>query len=216
MAQGWQVLPLFRIHWPELVTQAQLISREAAGSRGARRCLWALVVPVTVSIEHVQTVKYPSNIYFIESRMPSSLRCTLILLSLWRKSRKRKPTPIFLPGNLHGWRSLGGYSPWGCKEWGATEHACKKKGKNTNYDPLTPARCLHSNFRNTTMWENDQICSWGSNEGEDKKNLRNARKSAWMNRWDWSCFLKKDRVQLEARRVHCYPEMLLLCWHYMT
>ena len=24
------------------------------------------------------------------------------------------PTPVFLPGKSHGWRSLEGYSPWGC------------------------------------------------------------------------------------------------------
>ena len=27
-----------------------------------------------------------------------------------------QPTPIFLPGESHGWRSLVGYSPRGCKE----------------------------------------------------------------------------------------------------
>ena len=26
------------------------------------------------------------------------------------------PTPVFLPGEFHGQRSLAGYSPWGCKE----------------------------------------------------------------------------------------------------
>ena len=30
---------------------------------------------------------------------------------LWR--RKWQPTPVFLPGKFHGWRSLVGYSPWG-------------------------------------------------------------------------------------------------------
>ena len=32
----------------------------------------------------------------------------------WR--RKWQPTPVFLPGEFHGQRSLAGYSPWGCKE----------------------------------------------------------------------------------------------------
>ena len=32
----------------------------------------------------------------------------------WR--RKWQPTPVFLPGKYHGWRSLEGYSPWGRKE----------------------------------------------------------------------------------------------------
>ena len=32
----------------------------------------------------------------------------------WR--RKWQATPVFLPGESHGQRSLGGYSPWGHKE----------------------------------------------------------------------------------------------------
>ena len=38
-------------------------------------------------------------------------------------SRKWQPTPIFLPGKLHGQRSLVRYSPWGCKELDMTECA---------------------------------------------------------------------------------------------
>ena len=37
----------------------------------------------------------------------------------WR--RKWQPIPVFLPGEPHGWRSLVGYSPWGCKELDTTE-----------------------------------------------------------------------------------------------
>ena len=37
----------------------------------------------------------------------------------WR--RKWEPTPVFLPGEFHGQRSLVGYSPWGCKESDTTE-----------------------------------------------------------------------------------------------
>ena len=43
----------------------------------------------------------------------------------WR--RAWQPTPVFLPGESHGQRSLAGYSPWGHKESGTTEatwHAC--------------------------------------------------------------------------------------------
>ena len=32
-----------------------------------------------------------------------------------------QPTPVFLPGESHGHRSLAGYSPWGCKESDMTE-----------------------------------------------------------------------------------------------
>ena len=37
----------------------------------------------------------------------------------WR--RAWQPTPVFLPGESHGQRSLAGYSPWGCRESDATE-----------------------------------------------------------------------------------------------
>ena len=39
--------------------------------------------------------------------------------SPWR--RKRQPTPVFLPGESHGQRSLVGYSPRGRKESDMTE-----------------------------------------------------------------------------------------------
>ena len=31
--------------------------------------------------------------------------------------KKMQPSPIFLPGEFHGQRSLVGYSPWGAKSW---------------------------------------------------------------------------------------------------
>ena len=37
----------------------------------------------------------------------------------WR--RARQPTPVFLPGESHGQRSLVGYSPWHRKELDMTE-----------------------------------------------------------------------------------------------
>jgi len=37
----------------------------------------------------------------------------------WR--REWQSTPVFLPGEFHGQRSLAGYSPWGCKELDTTE-----------------------------------------------------------------------------------------------
>ena len=35
--------------------------------------------------------------------------------------RNGNPTPVFLPGESHGQRSLVGYSPWGHKESDKTE-----------------------------------------------------------------------------------------------
>ena len=37
----------------------------------------------------------------------------------WR--REWQPTPVFLPGESHGQKSLAGYSPWGRKELDTTE-----------------------------------------------------------------------------------------------
>ena len=37
----------------------------------------------------------------------------------WRRSWQS--TPVFLPGESHGQRSLAGYSPWGCMELDTTE-----------------------------------------------------------------------------------------------
>ena len=37
----------------------------------------------------------------------------------WR--RQWHPTLVLLPGKSHGWRSLVGYSPWGCEESDMTE-----------------------------------------------------------------------------------------------
>ena len=44
---------------------------------------------------------------------------SLFTFMRWRK--KWQPTPVFLPGESHGRRSLVGCSPWGCKESDTTE-----------------------------------------------------------------------------------------------
>ena len=40
--------------------------------------------------------------------------------------RKWQPTPVFLPGEFLGQRSLTGYSPWGCKASDTTERLTHK------------------------------------------------------------------------------------------
>ena len=41
----------------------------------------------------------------------------------WEDSLEKgvAPTPVFLPGEFHGQRSLAGYNPWGCKELDTAE-----------------------------------------------------------------------------------------------
>ena len=42
-----------------------------------------------------------------------------------------QPTPVFWPGESHGWRSLAGYSPWDYKESDTTEGLTHSRGKVT-------------------------------------------------------------------------------------
>ena len=39
-------------------------------------------------------------------------------------------TPVSLPGNFHGQKSLAGYSPWGHKELDTTERLTHTQGKS--------------------------------------------------------------------------------------
>ena len=52
-------------------------------------------------------------------------RCKKTWFDPWvgKTPRRRawQPTPVFLPGESHGQRSLAHYSPWGCKESDMTE-----------------------------------------------------------------------------------------------
>ena len=45
--------------------------------------------------------------------------------------RKWQPSPVFLPGEFHGQRSMVGYSPWRLKESDTTEllSTCREYGK---------------------------------------------------------------------------------------
>ena len=50
----------------------------------------------------------------------------------WR--RKWQPTPVFLPGNFHGQRSLADYSPWGHKRVGH-DLATKRQQQRDQHSP---------------------------------------------------------------------------------
>ena len=63
--------------------------------RQLMRCLGASLI--------AQSVKSACNAGDL-GLIPGSGRCP------WR--RKWQPTPVFLPGESHGQRSLAGYSPW--------------------------------------------------------------------------------------------------------
>ena len=73
-----------------------------------------------------QSCEGPTQVLFEFMANPQWLRGQRICLQcgrptsdLWR--RKQLPTPVFLPGEFHGQRSLAGSSPWGHKELDTAE-----------------------------------------------------------------------------------------------
>ena len=79
----------------------------------------------------------------------------------WRK--KWQPTPVFLPGESHGGRSLLGYSPWGHKESDTTKMtavtAKSHQSCPTLCDPipgiLPPGSSVHGIFQ-------ARVLEWGA------------------------------------------------------
>ena len=71
--------------------------------------------------------------------------------------RKWQPTPVFLPGESHGQRSLVGYSTRGCKESDTTEHTRDYAGRSQHCSPCSDTvipRCIQHLFRpETWAWE---------------------------------------------------------------
>ena len=62
-----------------------------------------------------------------------SLHCDCVtgLFVVW--GTKWQATPVFLPGESHGQRSLVGYRPWGCKESDTTEQLTHIEYGRENY-----------------------------------------------------------------------------------
>ena len=55
---------------------------------------------------------------------------SFLLMRNWR--RAWQPTPVFLPGESHGQRSLAAYSPCGCKALDTTEHTSTELYQKTS------------------------------------------------------------------------------------
>ena len=47
--------------------------------------------------------------------------------------REWQPTPVFLPGQSHGHRSLAGYRPWGCTDSDRTESTEQQQQQQHRY-----------------------------------------------------------------------------------
>ena len=75
----------------------------------------------------------------------------------WRKARQPTPvlpgnplqnTPVFLPGECHGQRSLAGYHPWGRRESDTT--------KTTEHARM----CSGMYLSHKNQWQNAFTCNW--------------------------------------------------------
>ena len=71
----------------------------------------------------------------------------------WR--REWQPTPVFLPGESHGQRSLVGYSPWGPKESDTTEQLTQKCYQNNKYSYEKELNYLESG--ETDEWKSGHV-----------------------------------------------------------
>ena len=68
----------------------------------------------------IYCLAWASQVALVVKNPPANARNVRHRSDPWvRKISRRRawqPTPVFLPGESHGWRSLVGYDPWGCKE----------------------------------------------------------------------------------------------------
>ena len=61
-------------------------------------------------------------------------------------------TPVFLPGESHGWRSLVGYSPWGPKESDKTERLLSFSVSEQQASQLERIDTTHQRGKHTFLW----------------------------------------------------------------
>ena len=87
-------------------------------------CLRPLITHVCLRLELASTQTWSGRSWCLSLKR-NCLQWKRLELHPWvgkiPSRRKGQPTPVFLPGESHGERSLAGYRPWGHKELGTTE-----------------------------------------------------------------------------------------------
>ena len=95
------------------------------------------------------------------------------MLVPWR--RQWHPSPVLLPGKSHGWRSLVGYSPWGCEEWDTSWTRLSNFTFTFHFHALEKEMATHSSvlaWRIPGTGEPGSLPSMGSHRvGHDWSNL---------------------------------------------
>ena len=102
---------------------------------------------------------------------------------MMRVRRKWQPTPVFLPGEFYGQRSLVGSSPWGCKESDTTERLALTHSwcmcvwvlshfSQTLCDSMEPSRLLCQRILQARLLEKVALSSfWGSSLPRDRTHV---------------------------------------------
>ena len=97
--------------------QADALTSEPPG----KRYLSVVLIQISLILWVRMRVSYVLCLYFQRIHM----QCRRLGFDSWVGkmpwTRKWQPTPVFLPGESHGQRSLAGYSTWGHKELDTTE-----------------------------------------------------------------------------------------------
>ena len=82
------------------------------------------------NFNHIHALHFKVKVFQLstwQSRRVDTVRASLVAQTVgslgWKIPWRRawQPTPVFLPGESHGLRSLAGYSPWCRKELDTTE-----------------------------------------------------------------------------------------------
>ena len=73
--------------------------------------------------KQVQPALFLASLVAQMVKNPPAMQETQVQSLGWEDPLEKEwlPTPVFLPGESHGQRSLAGHSPWGCKELDMTE-----------------------------------------------------------------------------------------------
>ena len=96
------------------------------GGRNSFLLMWqrekAMTPPLQYCCLKIPWMKEPGRLRSMGSlRVGHDWVTSLSLFTFMHWRRKWQPTPVFLPGESHGWRSLVGCSPWGHTESDMTE-----------------------------------------------------------------------------------------------
>ena len=141
---GWEDSGLGRFPGVGNGNPLQYSCRENTKDRGT---WWATAHRVTKSwtwLTQSEQISKPLNFYAHQSLK-------------WR--RQWQLTPIFLPGEFHGQRSLAGYSPWGCRTLDTIERLSLTEGLRGSVH-LAEASLIR--IRLSTRYEQDIVSCPGN------------------------------------------------------